>query len=196
MDANPDFTSFTTTDLEHSITRLTANLNAATFQQLMMIAEFDNRHGWGHEGTRSCAHWLNWRCGISLSAAREKLRVAYALQSLPQTREAFACGQLSYSKARAITRVGTQNNEECLLSYARYGTASQLDRTVQLYRRQFEEVNELTVGYHQKMLSKDASEILEIDPAEAERQGAMHHREYRQLDTRWDEIVAWRFVLD
>ena len=47
------------------------------------------------------------------------------LQHLPQTREAFASGQLSYSKARAITRIGTVDNEEYLLSFARFGTASQ-----------------------------------------------------------------------
>ena len=187
MDANPDFTSVTTEDLEESITRLAANINAATFQHLMMIAEFDNRNGWGHEGTRSCAHWLNWRCGISIGAAREKLRVAHALQHLPQTREAFASGQLSYSKARAITRIGTVDNEEYLLSYARYGTASQLDRTVQLYRRQFDEAGALMVGYHERMCPEDQSSDTSIDPATAERQGAMHHREHRQLETRWDE---------
>jgi len=187
MDANPDFTSVTTAELEASITRLTANLNAATYQHLMMIAEFDTRNGWGHEGTRSCAHWLNWRCGISFGAAREKLRVAHALQHLPQTREAFASGQLSYSKARAITRVGTVDNEECLLSFARYGTASQLDRTVQLYRKQFDEAGALMVGYHERMCPEDPSDDTTIDPATAERQGALHHRTHRQLDTRWDE---------
>jgi len=187
MDANPDFTSVSTTDLETSITRLTANLNAATFQHLMMIAEFDTRNGWGHEGTRSCAHWLNWRCGISFGAAREKVRVAHALQHLPLTREAFASGQLSYSKARAITRIGTAENEECLLSFARYGTASQLDRTVQLYRKQFDEAGALMVGYHQRMCPEDQSDDAEVDPGIEERQGAMHHRAHRQLNTRWDE---------
>jgi|GEM_PF-1003153 len=30
----------------------------------------------------SCAHWLNWKCGINLGAAREKVRVAHALCEL------------------------------------------------------------------------------------------------------------------
>ncbi len=170
MDANPNFSTVTTAQLEHSITHLSADLNAATFQQLMLIAEFDTRRGWGDEGVRSCAHWLNWRCGVSLTAAREKLRVAHALSHLPQTRQAFASGQLSYSKARAITRVGTIDNEECLLSYARYGTASQLDKTVQLYRKQY-------VGIDGEIVA----------PAVAERQHAMQQREQRHLNTRWDD---------
>ena len=81
MEANPDFTSVSTSELETFITRLCADLNAATYKQLTMIAEFDRRQGWGDEGVRSCAHWLNWRCGISLTAAREKVRVAHGLVS-------------------------------------------------------------------------------------------------------------------
>jgi len=80
MDANPDFTSVTTDDIEQSLTSLSANINAATFEQLMLIAEFDSRHGWGHLGVRSCAHWLNWRCGISTTTAchshAKRLRLA------------------------------------------------------------------------------------------------------------------------
>ena len=117
MEANPDFSSVSTPELEESITRLCADLNAATYRQLIMIAEFDTRRGWGDDGVRSCAHWLNWRCGISLTAAREKVRVAHALGKLPQTSQAFSQGVLSYSKARAITRIGTEHNKKpyCLL---------------------------------------------------------------------------------
>lgn len=188
MEANPDFTSVSTPDLEISITRLCADLNAATYKQLTMIAEFDRRQGWGDDGIRSCAHWLNWRCGISLTAAREKVRVAHGLSHLPKTSEAFAQGLLSYSKARAITRIGTEHNEETLLSFARYGTASQLDKTVRLYRQQYEGANTTMVGYHEPMNGANDSK-LESDEQrrDAENQGAMHHHKYRQLSTHWDE---------
>jgi len=188
MEANPQFADLSNDELERSITRLCADINAATYQQLIMIAEFDLRNGWGYEGCRSCAHWLNWRCGISFSAAREKVRVAHALAKLPKTCEAFSKGLLSYSKARAITRVGNAVNEECLLSYARYGTASQLDKTVQLYRQQFNEAGVMMVGYHNAIHASDGSDIATDEQRrDAENQGAMHHHEYRQVDTRWDE---------
>jgi hypothetical protein len=114
---------------------------------------------------RSCAHWLNWRCGIGLTAAREKVRVGHALAGLPQTQAAFASGQLSYSKARAITRVGTQENESFLLSYAQYGSASQLEKTCRLYRNQYSDRN---------------------DDAEQERRVSCRHHDQRQLTTHWD----------
>jgi len=41
MEANPQFTNLSNTGLERSITRLCADINAATYQQLIMIAHFD-----------------------------------------------------------------------------------------------------------------------------------------------------------
>jgi hypothetical protein len=71
-------------ELAARITELAGHLNAATHRWLVLIAEFDRRKGWSDGYTKSCAHWLNWKCGIDLGAAREKLRVARALEGLPQ----------------------------------------------------------------------------------------------------------------
>ena len=84
---------------------------------------------------RSCAHWLNWKCGIDMGAAREKVRVARALGELPLIGAAFACGKVSYSKVRAMTRVASVDNEEYLLMIARHGTASHVEGLVRSYRR-------------------------------------------------------------
>ena len=65
--------------LESRITELAAHINAATFEFLCLIREFDEMSGWGGPGLKSCAHWLNWKCGIALGAAREKVRVARSL---------------------------------------------------------------------------------------------------------------------
>lgn len=123
------------TRLEDEITELAAHLNAATYRLLMLIAEFDARGGWGGAGLKSCAHWLNWKCGIALGAAREKVRVAHALKDLPLISAALRNGGLSYSKARALTRVATPQNEDYLMMIANHGTASQVERLVRQYRR-------------------------------------------------------------
>jgi hypothetical protein len=64
--------------LGDEIAELSAHLDAATARLLDLIREFDAREGWNH-GFRSCADWLNWRVGLGLGAAREKVRVARAL---------------------------------------------------------------------------------------------------------------------
>lgn len=74
---------------------------------LILVAEFDRREGWAVAGALSCAHWLSWRCGIDGRTAREHVRVARALEKLDRVRVAFAGGQLSYSKVRAVCRVAT-----------------------------------------------------------------------------------------
>ena len=73
--------------------------------------EFDEQNGW-NTGFLSCAHWLSWRTGIDMGAAREKVRVAKALDALPRLSGAMQRGEISYAKVRALTRVATPENEE------------------------------------------------------------------------------------
>jgi hypothetical protein len=122
-------------ELAAAICTLAGRINAANHQFLALIAEFDRRNGWFESGMYSCAHWLNWKCGIAVGAAREKVRVARALETLPKVSAAMASGRLSYSKAREITRVGNAENEVYLLSIAEHGTAAHVERLVRAYRR-------------------------------------------------------------
>ncbi len=121
--------------LETRITELSAHIHAATYRLLELIREYDDAHGWTGPGLNTCAHWLNWKCGFNLGAAREKVRVAHALVDLPKISEQFRLGEVSYSKVRAMTRVATEENEEFLLQIARYGTASHVERVVRNYRK-------------------------------------------------------------
>jgi hypothetical protein len=120
--------------LEHEITDLCAQINAASYHLLQLIAELDDEAPWGAWGLNFCAHWLNWRCGIGMNAAREKVRVAHALKPLPLISASFASGELSFSKVRAVTRIANPENEEKLLNLARYATAAQVEKMVRAYR--------------------------------------------------------------
>ncbi len=120
--------------LADQITELAANIHAATFRLLELIREFDACKGWADDGIASCAHWLNWKCGMALGAARERVRVAHALKDLPKISQTFRKGKLSYSKVRAMTRVATRSNENYLLMIAHFGTASHVERLVRNYR--------------------------------------------------------------
>ncbi len=87
--------------LGHEIAELSAHLDAAVARLLDLIREFDAREGWNN-GFRSCAHWLSWRVGLDMGAAREKVRVACALGTLPRMAQALARAEISYAKARAL----------------------------------------------------------------------------------------------
>jgi len=98
-----------TAELAAQITELAGHLNAANRRWLALIAEFDRRRGWSDSLTRSCAHWLNWQCGIDMGAAREKVR--------------------------ALTRVAGPATEQVFLSIALHGTAHHVETIVRQYRR-------------------------------------------------------------
>jgi hypothetical protein len=120
--------------LEAEITELAGHLAAAECRWLLLIAEFDRREGHAHWGCQTCAHWLSWHCGLAPRAARERVRVARALESLPLITAAFAAGRLSYSKVRALTRVATPDNEAELVTLGEHGTAVHVERSVRAYR--------------------------------------------------------------
>jgi hypothetical protein len=114
-------------DLDREICALARHMNAETYRLLVLVREFDDRFGWAKWGLRNCAEWLAWRCGLSLSAAREKVRTAQSLRGLPTISAAFADGRLSYSKVRALTRVTQMHDEDALLDYALRATAPQVE---------------------------------------------------------------------
>jgi 5-methylcytosine-specific restriction endonuclease McrA len=120
--------------LGDEIAELSAHLDAATARLLALIREFDARGGW-NTGFRSCAAWLSWRVGLDLGAARERVRVARALGTLPLLAQALARGELSYAKVRALTRVATPETEERLLGVGRAGTAAHVERIVRGWRQ-------------------------------------------------------------
>src|SRR5262245_24520935 len=91
--------------LGDEIAQVAAHLNAGTHRLLTLIRAFDEGGGWADHGALTCSHWLQWRIGLAPGAAREKVRVARALGTLPAIDAALRRGELSYSQARALTRV-------------------------------------------------------------------------------------------
>lgn len=79
-------------DLGVQISKLSDQINANTYQLLKLIAEFDSSKGWAADGARCCADWLNMKCGLAASAARERVRVASRLDKLPVINKAFEKG--------------------------------------------------------------------------------------------------------
>jgi hypothetical protein len=121
--------------LAEEIARTAAHLDAATHRLLTCIRQFDASGEWQRQGALSCAHWLAWRIGLDAGAAREKVRVARALGSLPHIDGGLRRGVLSYAKVRALTRVATPDNDACLAEMGREATGAQLERLCRQLRK-------------------------------------------------------------
>lgn len=113
-----------------ALATLSAHLNAATAHWLELLWEIHEKGD-----SNDLNSFVAWRCGITGREVREYLRVAEALQELPATRAAFARGELTFTKVRALTRVATASSEERLLELASVLTASQLERALRAFRR-------------------------------------------------------------
>ncbi len=120
--------------LEQALISFSERLNGMEYEQLLLIREFDIRQGWRAWHFNNCAEWLNFKCGIAIATAREKVRVARALFDLPECSHAFSDGKLSYSKARSLTRIADAATEKSLLAFALPATASQVDEHCQQIR--------------------------------------------------------------
>jgi hypothetical protein len=86
-------------------------------------------------GCASLAEYVERRLGLSARELREKLRVARALVTLPETTEALRTGAQSWSAVRELTRVATPDTEAEWLGFSRGRTVRQLERKVALHQR-------------------------------------------------------------
>ncbi len=120
--------------LGEEIAELAGRIDAATYQLLVLIREFDEKEGWNC-GFLNCAQWLVWRISLAPGAARERVRIARALGKLPLMSEAMKRGELSYSKVRALTRVARPDTEKELVDLGRAGTAAHIEQVVRAWRR-------------------------------------------------------------
>ena len=112
--------------LESHLISLSEQINAKEYEFLVALREFDLRQGWKEYHFNHCSEWLSMKCGIDVSTGREKVRVARALFDLEHISAAFESGELSYTKARSLTRVATPANEIELLNFARKATTNQV----------------------------------------------------------------------
>lgn len=122
-------------EVEAEILTIAGAMAASRARLLHLVGEFDAAGGWIPTGALSCAHWLASLLDIELSTAREQVRTARALRHLPEVRDKFASGALSYAKVRQLTRVATVDNERDLLPIAQRVPAGELARALAAWQQ-------------------------------------------------------------
>src|SRR5882757_7183907 len=112
------------------IVGMAGRLSAAMCRWLLLIAEFDACDGAAKFGLASTSGWLSHACGLSRRTAIDHVRVARALAAFPALVESMSAGRISYSHARAISRVARAGEEQLvsdLIMVAEHGTVGQLE---------------------------------------------------------------------
>lgn len=81
-------------------------------------------------GCATILEYLERRAGYSVHAARERLRVARCLATLPMTASELARGNLSFSTVRELSRVATPETEEAWIERAKLKTCREVEEMV------------------------------------------------------------------
>jgi hypothetical protein len=71
-----------------------------------VLQRWDAMRAWEPEGAKSAAAWLAWKQHIPITVARQRLRHARALRTLPDVADAWAAGEID--RAHLVTLLGVQ----------------------------------------------------------------------------------------
>ena len=82
--------------------------NRLKAEALRRLRRFDRGQGYASTLALSAKGWLRWKCNLTYTVASDQVEVARALDSLPETTEAFANGDISYHHASLIARTSEQ----------------------------------------------------------------------------------------
>jgi hypothetical protein len=85
---------------------------------------------WRRFGHASLHEYLETVLGHSPRQATERVRIATALEDLPEIADALARGELHFSAARELTRVATRDTERAWLDGARGKNLRQIEQAV------------------------------------------------------------------
>jgi hypothetical protein len=101
-------------ELAERIVERAARISALHREQLSNIAEFDRTESWRGDGAVSMIAWVTAQCGVSTSTARQWVRSATNLESLPCLAEGLASGELSLDLVEPLAEVASPSSDAAL----------------------------------------------------------------------------------
>jgi hypothetical protein len=149
-------------------------------EQLADIAEFDRAESWRGDGAVSMIAWVTGQCGVSPSTARQWVRSAAPLESLPCLAEGLASGQLSLDLVEPLAEVASPSSDAALREAAAHWSVRQARELAAWHRAQTE-----TRGATGTTSSSEAG------AAEGEAVREFEHRTLRFNDSRRSAWVAF-----
>ncbi len=172
-------------ELSESIMRRSAELSALHRALLADIAEFDGTESWRGDGAVSMIAWVTARCGVSTSTARQWVRSAANLESLPCLAEGLASGALSLDLVEPLAEVASPSSDAALREASTHWTVRQARELATLHRARQEAEAEANAR------SASASASASPDASQSEAAREFERRTLRFNDDRRSVWVAF-----
>ncbi len=122
-----------------------AQISALHREQLSDIAEFDRAEGWRGDGAVSMIAWVTGQCGVSTSTARQWVRSAANLETLPCLAEGLSRGELSLDLVEPLAEVASAETDASLREASAHWSVRQA-RELAAWHRAQREAEELTAS--------------------------------------------------
>src|SRR5436309_15498022 len=135
MAAPPDSTSWPPLDVADAIAQLGSAMSAIHRELLSLVALADARQDWREDGANDMASWLCGRLGLGSRTASEWVRVAHALEALPECGRAFGEGRLAWDQVRPLTEWAPPERDAELAADACGWSAASLEALARRERR-------------------------------------------------------------
>ena len=116
--------------IDRELCDLAKRRGALDAQEVALLCRAIRAEVWRKRGNGSLLDYLEERLGYGPKAANERVRIAMALDELPELEQALANGELPFSAIRELTRVATPATERAWLDDSRGKRLRQIEHTV------------------------------------------------------------------
>jgi hypothetical protein len=103
--------AFSPLEVADTIGQLGSAMSAIHREVLRWVVVADERGDWREDGAHDMAGWLCARLGLRSASAAEWVRVAHALERLPECARGYAEGRLTWDQLRPLTEFATPERE-------------------------------------------------------------------------------------
>ena len=121
-------------DLVDASIQVAARLAATHAALLDLIAIIDERQLWRADGCLWLEDWVSYTYQVSRRTAHDWVDAARALGDLPHLSDAFASGELSWDKTKAVSVLACPNSDETFTEEAKQTDVKHLERAARKAR--------------------------------------------------------------
>jgi len=122
-------------EVADALGQLAGGMSAIHREVLSLVAVADRRGDWRDDGASDMPAWLCQRFGLNRATACEWVRVAHALESLPECARAYGEGRLAWDQLRPLTLFATPERDAELAVEAAGCSAAFLEARARRARR-------------------------------------------------------------
>lgn len=121
--------------IDHGLRVIAKKRSALDVEEAALICQAQRRQIWRHLGKATLFEYLEEIFGYGPQVAHDRVRVANALDEMPELAEELATGEQSYSALRELTRVVTPTTQHAWRDAARGKNLREIEELVSVHQR-------------------------------------------------------------